>query len=114
MGFVDGAKVLDAPKDLGADPTRLAKIGFRTLLQMVFADGFVHADLHPGNILVDRTGKVVLLDLGLTAELDEHARRAFAQYFAGWASGDGKTMARLMAELSPGRGSATTRPTRPT
>lgn len=100
MGFVEGSKVLDAPRT-GADPTRLAKIGFRTLLQMVFADGFVHADLHPGNILVDRTGTVVLLDLGLTAELDEHARRAFAQYFAGWASGDGKTMARLMAELSP-------------
>ncbi len=100
MGFVEGTKVLDAPR-AGADPTRLAKIGFRTLLQMVFADGFVHADLHPGNILVDRAGTVVLLDLGLTAELDEHARRAFAQYFAGWASGDGKTMARLMAELSP-------------
>ncbi len=101
MGFVDGAKVLAAPKALGADPGRLARIGFRTLLQMVFADGFVHADLHPGNILVDATGKVILLDLGLTAELDEGNRRAFAQYFAGWVTGDGKVMARLMSELSP-------------
>lgn len=101
MDFIVGAKVLDAPRAQGADATRLAKIGFRTLLQMVFADGFVHADLHPGNILVDRDGKVVLLDLGLTAELDEHARRAFAMSFAAWASGDGKTMAKLMAEFSP-------------
>lgn len=101
MGYVEGAKVLDAPRALGADPTRLAKIGFRTLLQMVFADGFVHADLHPGNIFVEPGGRVMILDLGLVAELDESNRRAFAQYFAGWASGDGKIMAKLMAGLSP-------------
>jgi ubiquinone biosynthesis protein len=101
MDFIHGVKVLDAPRKLGVDATRLAKIGFRTLLQMVFADGFVHADLHPGNILVDATGKVMILDLGLTAELDDAARRAFAQFFAGWAGGNGTIMARLMSDLSP-------------
>ena len=101
MSFIRGAKVLDAPKKLGVDGTRLARIGFRTLLQMVFEDGFVHADLHPGNILVDPDGKVAILDLGLTAELDDSARRAFAQFFAGWAAKDGKVMAKLMSELSP-------------
>lgn len=101
MEFVHGAKVLDAPAKAGADATRLARIGFRTLLQMVFADGFVHADLHPGNILVDASGKVVILDLGLIAELDEAARHAFARFFAGWAGGDGTIMAKLMSELSP-------------
>jgi len=101
MGFVRGVKVLDAPAKQGSDATRLARVGFRTLLKMVFADGFVHADLHPGNILVDDRDKIVILDLGLTAELDEAARRAFAQFFAGWAGGNGKIMAKLMADLSP-------------
>jgi ubiquinone biosynthesis protein len=101
MTFIRGVKVLDAPNKTSADPTRLAKVGFRTLLQMVFQDGFVHADLHPGNILVDDRGVVNILDLGLTAELDEQHRRAFALFFASWAQGNGKTMARLMSDLSP-------------
>jgi ubiquinone biosynthesis protein len=101
MRFIRGAKVLDAPAQQGVDATRLARIGFRTLLKMVFADGFVHADLHPGNIFVDDQAKVIILDLGLTAELDDAARRAFALFFASWASRNGKTMAKLMSDLSP-------------
>jgi ubiquinone biosynthesis protein len=101
MEFIDGVKVLEAPAKAGADGTRLAQIGFRTLLKMVFDDGFVHADLHPGNLLVDKDGNVVILDLGLTAELDDAARRAFAQFFGSWAGRDGTVMARLMAQLSP-------------
>jgi ubiquinone biosynthesis protein len=102
MEWIDGVKVLDAPAVLGADAGRLARIGFKTLLKMCFADGFVHADLHPGNILVDRrTHTVVLIDLGLVAELDDHHRRGFARFFAAWAAADGDTMAALTREMSP-------------
>jgi ubiquinone biosynthesis protein len=101
MELVRGAKVLDAPEELGVDATKLARVGFRTLLQMIFDDGFVHADLHPGNILVLPDGIVVILDLGLTAELDDAARRAFALFFSSWATKDGAVMAKLMSELSP-------------
>jgi ubiquinone biosynthesis protein len=100
MTFVRGAKVLEAGRT-SKDPARLARVGFRTLLKMVFEDGFVHADLHPGNILVTPDDKVAILDLGLTATLDETHRRAFARFFAAWATGDGKTMAKMMSELSP-------------
>ncbi|XP_032301573.1 uncharacterized aarF domain-containing protein kinase 2 isoform X2 [Coturnix japonica] len=37
---------------------RLAKMGMDMLLKMVFVDNFVHADLHPGNILVQGTACV--------------------------------------------------------
>lgn len=111
MSFVDGVKILDHQR-VETDPTRLAKIGFHTLLKMVFEDGFVHADLHPGNMLIvpgtdeiaagDYTNaRVAILDLGLVAELDQTHRVAFARYFAGWAQGNGKIMAKLMYELSP-------------
>jgi ubiquinone biosynthesis protein len=100
MRFVHGVKVLDYARS-DSDPTYLARVGFRTLLKMVFEDGFVHADLHPGNIFISGHNTITILDLGLTAKLDETHRRAFARYFAGWAQGDGKVMARLMYDLSP-------------
>ena len=103
MEFVPGWKILDTrrPREGGS---RLARIGLRTLMKMVFIDGFVHADLHPGNIFVTPEGKVVILDVGLCAELDEAHRMAFAGFFAAWAQNDGKTMARIMADFSPNRG----------
>lgn len=102
MDFIDGVKVLQFRKT-AHDPTRLARIGFRVLLKMVFEDGFVHADLHPGNIFVTDDGKVAILDLGLVGELDDFNRRHFARFFAAWAQGDGKTMARIMIDLSPSK-----------
>lgn len=100
MEFVDGVKILDFHRS-GMDPRRLGKIGFRVMLKMVFSDGFVHADLHPGNILVTPGGQVALLDLGLVADLDATHKGAFARYFAAWAQGDGKTMADIMVRHSP-------------
>jgi ubiquinone biosynthesis protein len=103
MDFIDGVKILQFRKT-PHDPTRLAKIGFRVLLKMVFEDGFVHADLHPGNIFITAEGRVAILDLGLVGELDDFHRRHFAKFFASWTQGDGVTMARLMAKLSPSAG----------
>ena len=100
MDFIDGTKILQFRKT-PHDPSRLARIGFRVLLKMIFEDGFVHADLHPGNIFVTPEGKVAILDLGLVGELDDFHRRHFARYFAAWAQGDGRTMAKIMVDLSP-------------
>ncbi len=38
-------------------------------LQMMLIDGLFHADPHPGNILVDDTGRVVLLDFGMVVHV---------------------------------------------
>ncbi|HNI59780.1 MAG TPA: AarF/UbiB family protein [Pseudomonadota bacterium] len=100
MDFIEGKKILDVG---GEQTTRraLGELGFRVMLKMIFADGFVHADLHPGNLLVTPEGKVALLDLGLVAEMDDTHRIAFARYFAAWARGDGQTMADIMVSHSP-------------
>jgi ubiquinone biosynthesis protein len=98
MSFVEGTKIL--AKRTRSDPKRVARLGLQALLKMIFEDGFVHADLHPGNILITPQDQIAMLDLGLVGELDDPHRRGFARFFAAWAQRDGDTMARIMYDMS--------------
>ena len=99
MSFIEGTKIL-ATHTTRSDPKRVARLGLQVLLKMIFEDGFVHADLHPGNIFITPDHKLALLDLGLVGELDDPHRRGFARFFAAWAQRDGDAMARIMYEMS--------------
>jgi ubiquinone biosynthesis protein len=99
MTFVEGTKILSTPATR-SDPKRVARLGLQALLKMIFEDGFVHADLHPGNIFITPDDKIALVDLGLVGELDEPHRKGFTRFFVAWAQRDGDTMARLMYEMS--------------
>ncbi len=89
-----------------SDPRRadLARIGLDAFLQMVFKDGFVHADLHPGNLLVREAGDelhVVVLDTGMVAELGPTDLRNFTDTFGAIAARDGARAAELMIIHAP-------------
>ena len=99
MSFITGTKILSTP-GTRSDPKRVARLGLTTLMKMIFEDGFVHADLHPGNIFITPDDKLALLDLGLVGELDDHHRKAFGRLFAAWAQRDGDAMARIMYDMS--------------
>ena len=43
------------------------------LLKMLFEDGFVHADLHPGNFVVTDAREIAIFDVGLVKGLSEDA-----------------------------------------
>jgi ubiquinone biosynthesis protein len=103
MTFIEGTKILDT-RGTRVDPKRIARLGLQVLLKMIFEDGFVHADLHPGNIFITPDEKVALLDLGLVGELTDQHRRNFGRFFAAWAQRDGDTMAHLMYEMSASAG----------
>jgi ubiquinone biosynthesis protein len=99
MSFVEGTKIL-AIGQTHSDPKRIARLGMHALMKMIFEDGFVHADLHPGNIFITTDDRVALLDLGLVGEIDPIHRAALARFFAAWAQRDGDTMAKQMYSLS--------------
>ena len=44
-------------------------------IQMMLIDGFFHADPHPGNVLVDASGRIVLLDFGVVIRVTRERRK---------------------------------------
>ncbi|GLT45946.1 hypothetical protein SLA2020_197400 [Shorea laevis] len=93
--------------------TALAHIGTHALLKMLLVDNFIHADLHPGNILVrvaqskssqKRLFKskphVIFLDVGMTAELSNSDRVNLLEFFKAVARRDGRTAAECTLRLS--------------
>ncbi|CAO2836020.1 unnamed protein product [Amaranthus hypochondriacus] len=95
----------------GSVKTALAHIGSHALLKMLLVDNFVHADMHPGNILVrmkerspeqffESRPHVVFLDVGMTAELSKRDRMNILEFFKAIALRDGRTAAQCTLQLS--------------
>lgn len=61
----------------------------------VFRDGFFHADLHPGNMFVDRDGAIVVVDFGIMGRLDRATRFYLADMLIGFLSGDFRRVAEV-------------------
>ncbi len=72
MEFVRGHKVDALPATMTvAQKAKLAEVVRMTMFKMCFEDGFVHADLHPGNMVVQDDGKLIVFDAGLAKLLGE-------------------------------------------
>ncbi len=75
--WVDGDKVdrlsgRFASGELGFE--RLMQTLIEIYLRMMLIDGFLHADPHPGNILLDRRGTIVFIDWGMVVHLGRPTR----------------------------------------
>lgn len=100
---------------------RLAQMGLNTLFKMLLEDNFVHADLHPGNILIrfkepDFLSKVyafvfglkeavprphiTLLDTGMSTSLTQQDRLAFLEFFESLGALDGSYVASSCLKMS--------------
>jgi ubiquinone biosynthesis protein len=72
MQFVRGTKIDALPADMdGRRKATLARTVRMTMFKMCFEDGFVHADLHPGNMVVADDDTLVIFDAGLAKLLHE-------------------------------------------
>ena len=82
------------------DIPALARAGVEIFFTQVFRDGFFHADMHPGNILVSDDGKYVALDFGIMGTLSETDKSYLAQNFLAFFNRDYRRVA--LAHLDAG------------
>lgn len=62
----------------GFDRKQISRNGAAAFFQMVFQDGFFHADPHPGNIFVLADGKIGLVDFGIMGRVTEENMQYYA------------------------------------
>lgn len=75
--FHDGVRVDDIERlrRQNMDPDKLVGLLIEVYVHQVVIDGFIHADPHPGNLLVDPEGRLVILDFGMAVELDPAVKK---------------------------------------
>ncbi len=74
---VDEPQMLDA---LGVDRRSVLESLVGSFLVSALGSGMFHGDLHAGNMLVRRDGRLALLDFGVVGRLDATARRVVAEF----------------------------------
>ncbi|KAF9241541.1 ABC1-domain-containing protein [Melanogaster broomeanus] len=92
MEYIQGARVDDLGylAEQGIDRNKVALELTRVFNQMVFVNGWFHADPHPGNLLIRRAPphsrspynfEIVLLDHGLYFDLDPELRINYSKFW---------------------------------
>lgn len=101
MEHVEGRKVTDlgplALMDIDARP--MVEQLFRAYLRMILDDGVLHADPHPGNLLVTGDGRIALLDLGMVATVPARVQTQIVKLLLAISDGDGEECAQVLAEM---------------
>lgn len=85
MEFVRGEKVSVALQQRFPDLAARLREAF---LQMCFDDGFLHADMHPGNFVIEPDGTVCIFDVGLTKQLSDELLENYIDFNRCLALGD--------------------------
>ena len=95
----------------GVDLKKLSSDGVEIFFTQVFRDGFFHADMHPGNIMVstapETLGRYIALDFGIVGTLNDFDKDYLSQNFLAFFRRDYKRVAE--AHIESGWAPSTTR-----
>ncbi len=100
MEFVHGEK-LSEKKNI-KENKEIAEELVNAFFKQVFIDGFLHADPHPGNILIlnkPYTQRIALLDFGIATKIDPDSKHAMKKLFVALIERDIEQIISAMIEL---------------
>ncbi len=77
MDFYEGVKItnFEKLKDMRIEPEMVINRLIEFYIYQSLIKGVIHADPHPGNILVNKEGKVIVLDYGLVIHISEDTKK---------------------------------------
>jgi ubiquinone biosynthesis protein len=101
MGRLEGYSIAKAERMAAdsVDRVAFADLFANTIMQMIFRDGFYHADPHPGNIFVEPGGRLGLLDCGKIGRVDEQTRDDFIAIVTAFLTSDVEALTDQLIEL---------------
>jgi ubiquinone biosynthesis protein len=101
MDFVEGRKVTDVgPLGLlDLDTTSIVEQLFGAYLRSILDEGFLHADPHPGNLLVTSDGRLAILDLGMVATIPPRVQEKVVRLLVAIGDDNGEQAARVLADM---------------
>lgn len=86
-------------KQLGFDLNQVAKQILEIFFTQVFRDSFFHADMHPGNILIEtldpKNPTIITVDFGIMGSLNPEDQRYLAENFLAFINRDYRRVAEL-------------------
>lgn len=105
MDMVEGRNVgsLGPLAPMEIDGHALASQLFDCYLDQILLDGFVHADPHPGNVLVTSDGHLALIDLGMVAHIGAQLQDVLIRLLVALSEGNGIEVAAVMASIGQQR-----------
>ncbi len=100
MTRIDGERITTyLDRMLPPERDRVLQAFVDEMASQILVRGVVHADPHPGNVLVDAEGTLALLDFGCTLTLTKDERRGYARLVLGVAGGTKEAIAKELAAL---------------
>ncbi|MBL8790503.1 MAG: 2-polyprenylphenol 6-hydroxylase, partial [Rhizobiales bacterium] len=95
--WIDGTPMADveALRAQGLDLVALGDTVIQSFLRHAIRDGFFHADMHQGNLMVDGNGQLVALDFGIMGRLAPKERLFLAEILHGFITRDYKRVAQV-------------------
>ena len=105
LDWIDGNSIRETEilESQNIDTGKIATDIIQHFLRHAVRDGFFHADMHQGNIFIDKSGQIVPIDFGIMGRLDKLSKRFLAEILYGFIQRDYKKVAEvhLAAELVP-------------
>jgi ubiquinone biosynthesis protein len=100
MEWIDGIALNDHARleQSQVDLPDLGRKVIQSFLRHALRDGFFHADMHPGNLFLDDTGRLVAVDFGIMGRLGQKERRFLAEILLGFITRDYRRVAEVHFE----------------